>query len=184
MYKKYILFLLTLLIGASLNAQDTFKFLPVLEKDFQFKPALAFKSGIFNFSNSDIKTNAFLGAEYSFNCPMIRPSKGYIRPQISYNYFKDGDIVFQSIEFNPYYFYDISDNFSVGIGPGIGYLKFDDGTKSDAWAFHSKAGFYYHLSKITLGLEGRYQWQTSDDDKINLKNLNNLMINLKTAIYL
>lgn len=180
---------LLLIVNNNLLAQNQaemdpgFRFLPVIEENFDLGLTLLLKTGVVNLSNLSSGTHFLVGAEVAFNCLMFKPADGSIRAQFSYNRYKNGDFTIHTIELNPYYMFDVTERLSIGGGPGIGYIIPGDDL-DNAWSLQSGLGASYNFGLITLGVEARYQWQTSDIDKLGSKDLDNFRTNLKIGINL
>jgi hypothetical protein len=178
-----------LIANNNLLAQDKpdvepgFKFLPVLEQDFKLGLTLSLKAGIMNLSNFNSGAQFISGAEAAFNCLMFKPANGNIRAQFSYNRYEDNKFTIHTIELNPYYMFDVTDNFSIGGGPGIGYIIPGD-VIDNAWSLQAGLGASYNFGLFTLGIDARYQWQMSENENLHLNNLDNFRTNLKIGINL
>lgn len=160
-----------------------FKFLPVLEENFDLGLTLSLKTGVMNLSNLSSGTHFHAGTEAAFNCLIFKPANGNIRAQLSYNSYNDGEYSIHTIELNPYYMHNITDRLAIGGGPGIGYI-IPSNDIDNAWSLQAGLGASYNFGLITLGVETRYQWQTSDIDKLDSKDLDNFRTNLKIGINL
>jgi hypothetical protein len=165
------------------DKNSDFKFLPVLEPDFNLGLTLSLKTGIMNLSNFNSGTQFISGAEAAFNCLMFKPANENIRAQFSYNRYEDDKFTIHTIELNPYYMFDVTDNFSIGGGPGIGYI-IPGSDMDNAWSLQAGFGASYNLGLITLGVDARYQWQISDNNKLAFNDLDNFRTNLKIGINL
>jgi hypothetical protein len=157
------------------------RFFPVLDPNFDAEPTLFVKSGIMNVSGSNASGTA-VGAELAFDCLFFEPAVGKIRPAFSFNRYSDDVFTLSTIELNPSYVYYVTQNFSVGGGPGIGYMISSKGPAANSWTVQAGVGVGYDLGIISLGLEARYQWQESEHERA--VNLNNSRLNFKIGVNL
>ena len=157
------------------------RFFPVMDPTFVAEPTLFVKSGIMNISGSNASSTA-VGAELAFNCLFFEPAVGKIRPAFSFNRYSDDVFTLSTIELNTSYVYYITQNLSVGGGPGIGYMISSRGPAANSWTVQAGVGIGYDLGIMSLGLEARYQWQESEDG--GAVNLNNSRVNFKIGVNL
>jgi hypothetical protein len=157
------------------------RFFPVLDPSFDAEPTFFVKSGIMNVSGSSASGTA-VGAELAFNCLFFEPAVGKIRPAFSFNSYSDDVFTLSTIELNPSYVYYVTQNFSVGVGPGLGYMISSKGPAANTWTVQAGVGIGYDLGIVSMGLEARYQWQDNEDDGV--VNLNNSRVNFKIGVNL
>jgi hypothetical protein len=157
------------------------RFFPVLDPAFDAEPTFFVKSGIMNVSGSSASGTA-VGAELAFNCLFFEPAVGKIRPAFSLNRYSDEVFTLSTIELNPSYVYYITQNLSVGVGPGLGYMISSKGPATNTWTVQAGVGIGYDLGIVSLGLEARYQWQENEDK--GAVNLNNSRVNFKIGVNL
>lgn len=172
-----------LLAQSQADKDPGFRFLPVLDEDYDLGLTLSLKTGIMNLSNVNSGTHLLGGLEAAFNCLMFKPAVGSIRAQFSYNRYEDSDYTIHSIELNPYYMLNVTERLSIGGGPGIGYL-IPEGNLENVWALQVGLGASYDIGLVAIGLEARYQWQTEDQQNSNTSELDNFRTTLKFGINL
>lgn len=146
------------------------RFLPVLDPAYEAEPTLFLKSGIMNVSGSP-GSGTTAGAELEFNCLIFEPAVGKIRPAFGFNRSSDDTYTLNTVELNPSYVYYITQNLSVGGGPGIGYMISSKGPATNSWTFQAGVGIGYDFNIVLLGLQARYQWRLNEEeDAVNLDN--------------
>lgn len=154
------------MVAGFVNAADEFVMLPVLN-DPTFKPNIevALVGGAISFSEGDSDTGSIFGVEASVDCPIFTlPGNNPLRQQFSVNSYSDTGVDILTLEVNPYYFVDLTEDMVLGFGPGFGGAKVDvDGTDSE-WAFTYQVGtgVKYYMDKFLVGADIRYQGTTSD----------------------
>ena len=156
--------------SAGTDGSSGSRFFPVQDPSFDAEPTLFVKTGIMNVSGSSASGTA-VGAELAFNCLFFEPAVGKIRPAFSLNRYSDDVFTLSTIELNPSYVYYITQNLSVGGGPGFGYMISSKGPATNTWTVQAGVGIGYDLGIVSLGLEARYQWQENEDKGV--VNLNN-----------
>jgi hypothetical protein len=175
--KKYIIGLIALAglsaTAPSLWADGDWNFLPVQSDGFDPDLTLSVTGGIMDPQTHGLDTDFVFGLELSMNCLLLDPPQGTIRQQISYSHYDDSGLEITSFEINPHYLYKVDNKFSIGIGPGVGYVD-ADGRRVNEGAFALQGGVSLHYkmsSSLFLGAEARYQWtQELDDTNDDLKN--------------
>ncbi len=154
-------------------AVDNWEFLPVKNDGFNSDMTLSFMGGITDPLPHGLDADLSFGLELSMNCLLLDPPQGIIRQQFSYMHYDDGGLTITSFELNPHYLYRVDDKFSIGIGPGIGYVDADGRDINEgALAIQGGVSLHYNMSqRLFLGAEARYQWtQELDDSHDDLKN--------------
>ena len=161
------------LASPRLWADSGWNFLPVKGDGFDPDLTLSVTGGIMNPQPHGLDTDLVFGLELSMNCLLLDPPQGTIRQQVSYTHYDDSGLEITSFEINPHYLYRVDDKFSIGIGPGIGYVD-ADGRRVNEGAFALQGGvsLHYKMSdRLFLGAGARYQWtQELDDTDDDLKN--------------
>jgi len=134
------------------------------DDDFVFEPTISVMLGAADATDIEGDTLLSWGLEASFNCPLLQPPTNKIRQQVSYFNYTDGDNSIISFEINPHYIVDLSPNFWLGGGPGVGYVRADvDGKTANMPAAQLGLSFHYNMESIFIGGEARYQVTTEDD---------------------
>ncbi|MET0068236.1 MAG: outer membrane beta-barrel protein [Candidatus Thiodiazotropha sp.] len=161
------------LAGTPVWAADNWGFLPVKSDGFDPDMTLSFMGGITDPMPHGLDADLSFGLELSMNCFLLDPPQGTIRQQISYMQYDDSGLKITSFEMNPHYLYRVDDKFSIGIGPGIGYVDADGRNVNEgALAIQGGVSLHYKMSNhLFLGAEARYQWTRElDDTNDDLKN--------------
>jgi hypothetical protein len=175
--KKHIIGLIVLaglsVTAPGLWAGGDWNFLPVQSDGFDPDLTLSVTGGIMDPQTHGLDTDLVFGLELSMNCLLLNPPQGTIRQQISYSNYDDSGLEITSFEINPHYLYKVDNRFSIGIGPGIGYVDADGRRVNEgALALQGGVSLHYKMSnRLFLGAEARYQWtQELDDTNDDLKN--------------
>ncbi len=171
------------LFSTGLYAQsDEFKWLPIFNDDnFKANVEVAAVLGHMNF-DGNTKDGAVYGLELSLDCPVFTlPGDNPLRQQFSVNRYDKNGFEVTTIEVNPYYFVDLSEDLLLGFGPGIGGVYGDPDNGQDQWLFavQAGAGLKYYIDDVVIGADIRYQWTAEKDfgsgQKEDLDNLRLLM---------
>ena len=85
----------------------------------------AVTAGYMALDNDSASDDSSLGLQFALNCPWFRPPEGMIRQQFNLNRFDHDGLELTSLEMNPRYFWDLPSNFTLGVGPGVGYVRTD-----------------------------------------------------------
>lgn len=154
-------------------ADSGWDFLPALGDGFNPDMTLSVTGGIMDPQTHGLDTDFVFGLELSMNCLLFDPPQGSVRQQISYSHYDDSGLEITSFEINPHFLYKVDNKFSIGIGPGIGYVD-ADGRRVNEGVFSLQGGvsLHYKMSeRLFLGAGARYQWtQELDDTNDDLKN--------------
>jgi hypothetical protein len=65
------------------------------------------------------------GLELAMNCGLLQTPTGVVRTKLSYNRFDNDGLKLQTVELNPRWTTPIAQNLTLGVGPGIGWVKSD-----------------------------------------------------------
>ncbi len=176
--------LLSTLIGATLMASSAavmasdWKLLPVMDPGYKADVTVSVVGGVMNGLPSG--SGNYTGAEVAFNCLALQPPSGVIRSKISYGQFDHNGLKLKSFEVNPRWTTKLSNEVSVGFGPGVGYVQADVAGKSTSMAaVQLGADIDYRIGAIDLGLGAR--WQNTSNKLIapGINGANNTLIQAK-----
>lgn len=142
------------------------------------------------------------GIQVAVDCPLAQQCKGlckvipagtglYMRYLFNYNHYSNGDLKVSDFEVNFPFFYDLSPNLSVGLGPGIGHLLAASETGKDAnlWTFQVGTTLEYHwkkkfniFQKPFVALNMRYQF--TENQRVGMRNhgLDNSLVLLQLGV--
>ena len=155
-----------LLSTASFAQSDEFELLPIFNENWDANLEVALVAGYMDFDRSSMGDGTTYGLEVSFDCPVFKlAGDNTIRQQLSLNSYDKNDVKVMSIEMNPYYMVDISEDLVFGFGPGIGGVKVSPDNEKSQWLFavQAGAGVKYYINDFILGADVRYQWTTEKD---------------------
>ncbi|MCG7874075.1 MAG: porin family protein [Candidatus Thiodiazotropha lotti] len=158
---------------SALRAGQDWSFLPVKSDGFDPDLTLSVTGGIMDPQTHGLDTDLVFGLEISFDCLLVEPPNATIRQQFSYSHYDDSGLEITSFEMNPHYLYRVDNRFSIGFGPGIGYIDADGRNVNEgAFALQGGVSLHYKMSEqLFFGAEARYQWtQELDDINDDLKN--------------
>ena len=100
----------------------------------------------------------YKGVEVSLNCPWFQPPTGAIRQQFNIGRFNHDGLSLTSIEMNPNYFVSVGNGWSVGAGPGIGFVRAKlDGREAAMSSVQVSANVAYRSGALFFGAGARYQ---------------------------
>ena len=175
----------TLLSSSLLAASDKFVAFPIFTDD-TWKPnfEVAAVAGHVDFLPKGIDSGTMYGMELSFDCPVFTlPGDNLLRQQLNLNQYDKNGLRVTTIEMNPYYFVDITEDLVFGFGPGIGGVHADlDGGK-DQWMLAAQvgAGVKYYIDGFIIGADLRRQWTASKDFGNGNQDLDNMRFLLKAG---
>jgi hypothetical protein len=175
--------LATTLITAPLAGHSA-EFLPVAGSNYSANPTLSLTLGSANIDLSNIDSDVAYGAELAFDCPLLQLDSGTIRQQASITRFDEDGVETTSFELNPHYLVKVNDRFSVGFGPGIGYVDASVNSADDGvWAIQAGASAHFNMGAIFLGAELRQQWTQEENFGFTRKrDVDNTRFMLKAGI--
>ena len=106
-----------------------------------------------------VDSGLYTGLEFSLNCPWFQPPKGTIRQQFNIGRFDEDGLEVTSFEMNPNYFMTLAPNWTLGVGPGIGYAKasYKNGDTEGLWSIQASANLNYRNGHLFAGVGARYQ---------------------------
>jgi hypothetical protein len=156
------------LTAMSINAlADQWKFMPVMDTSYKANPTVSLVGGVLNGTPSG--SGNYKGAEVALNCLLLQPPTGIIRTKLSYGQFDHNGLKLSTFEVNPRWTTDIAQDLTIGVGPGIGYVKADVAGKTTSMAaLQIGADLDYHIGQLNLGLGAR--WQDTRNKDISLSN--------------
>lgn len=130
---------------------------PAFKEGWKPEFTLAAVGGMMNADNTD--SGFYKGVEFSLNCPWFQPPKGAIRQQFNIGRYNHDGLEMTSYEMNPNYFMDLAPNWTLGVGPGIGYASasYGNGDTEGLWSIQASANLNYRNGHLFAGLGARYQ---------------------------
>ncbi len=139
------------------------KFLPILDKGYSPAFVASVTGGLMDPKHVDSGTA--WGLELAMNCGLLQTPTGVVRTKLSYNRFDNDGLKLQTVELNPRWTTPIAQNLTLGVGPGIGWVKSDAGGRTtDMFAWQVGADLDYRMNNLNLGLGAR--WQDTTDKNI------------------
>jgi opacity protein-like surface antigen len=158
----------TVFLAGSVFGADEFKAFPIFtDENFDPNIEVALVAGHMSPSNKDLKSAMMYGLEVSLDCPVFTlPGENLLRQQFSVNRYSKNSVDITTIEVNPYYFINLSENFVVGFGPGIGgaHVDVDGGARTWMFTYQVGAGVKYYFNEdVFAGVDLRQQWSVEKD---------------------
>jgi hypothetical protein len=128
-------------------------------------------------------TGLYKGAEISLNCPWFQPPAGAIRQQFNIGSFKHDGMSLTSIEMNPNYFVSIGNGWTVGAGPGIGFVRgYRDGREAAMSSVQVSANVNYRSGPLFFGAGVRYQDTRNKEIAAGQYGADNWLVSAKVGI--
>jgi hypothetical protein len=128
-------------------------------------------------------TGEYKGAEFSLNCPWFQPPTGAIRQQFNIGNYKHDGMSLTSFEMNPNYFISIGNGWSVGAGPGIGFVRGYLGDREAAMSsIQASANLNYRNGHFFFGAGARYQDTRNKELAIDKSGADNWLLSAKVGI--
>ncbi len=138
---------------------------PAFEEGWKPEFTVAAMGGVLTPNNGDLDTAAYKGIEVSLNCPWFQPPQGTIRQQFWIGRYKDSGVKLTSYEVNPRWFNELGNGWSLGVGPGFGYIEADaGGDETGMWSLQLGGDLHYRSGPLFFGIGARYQF--TDDKEI------------------
>ncbi len=169
----------TTLLSSTVSAQsDEWKFFPAFNDDtWEANFEVAAVANYYIFERNELNNGLAYGVEVSFDCPVFTPPiENPLRQQLSVNRYDKNGLLITSIEMNPYYFINLSDDLVLGFGPGLGAIEANPDNAKSQWLFslQAGAGLKYYVDDFLIGADLRYQWTAEKDlgsgSKVGLDN--------------
>ena len=179
---------LTLVLGLGLFAAtsasfagDDWKFLPVRDADYKPDLTVSVMGGALDPQHGS--RGSYIGGELAFNCLALQPPKGVLRSKVSLGSYDHGGMKITSFEINPRWTTQLSQDLSVGVGPGIGLVKAEmAGTSKDMAALQLGADLDYRVGALNLGLGARWQATQNKEIAPGKNGADNFLIQAKVGI--
>lgn len=164
--KMFKLIALSLLLSSSIvSASDEWEFFPAFNDDsWEAEAALSATVGYMDIGNSVAGGGVTYGLQLAFNCPVFTiPGDDVVLQQINLNFYDNNDLELTTLEINPHYFWNVSDNMRFGVGPGLGYIWTDtkQGKDPNLWAAQAGFAIEYRKDSLYASFGSRYQWTES-----------------------
>ena len=153
----------TLACAATPALADGWRLFPIADKDYRPDFTLSLVGGTLDPEHGS--QDGYVGVELAMNCGMLQVPSGVVRTKLSYGrYDKDG-LELRIFEVNPRWTLPLTDRLSFGVGPGLGYVRAEAGSReTDLFAWQLGADLDYKLGRMNLGLGAR--WQDTVDKTI------------------
>jgi len=179
---------LTVLLGFSLViasaatlAADGWKVMPV--RDANFKPYMTLSAAVGSLDPEHVSSGSYAGAELAFNCLALQPPTGVIRTKISLGQFDHQGMKLTTFEVNPRWTVNLNQDLTVGIGPGIGFVKAEvAGRSTDMAALQIGADLDYRIGALNLGLGARWQATQNENIAPGRSGADNFLIQAKVGV--
>ncbi len=171
---------ISLVTTSAATFADDWKFLPVRDANYKSDVTLSIAVGQFN--STPVGSGNYTGAEVAFNCLILQPPSGMIRSKISYGQFDHNGLKLNTFEINPRWTTSIAQDLTIGIGPGVGYVKAEVAGKSTSMAaLQIGADLDYHIGAVNLGLGARWQDTRNKDVAAGIQGANNTLVQAKVG---
>lgn len=157
------------------------KFLPV--KDADFKPDMTLSLATGNMNPSHLASGSYAGIELALNCLALQPPTGVMRTKISLGRYDQNGMKITSFEVNPRWTTNLSSDLTIGVGPGVGYVKADAlGQTTSMAAFQIGADLDYRIGALNLGLGARWQDTRNKAIATGVNGVDNTLIQAKIGV--
>ncbi|MEI7841502.1 MAG: hypothetical protein WCI39_00600 [Gallionellaceae bacterium] len=166
----------TLAISGSALA-DGWKTLPFL--DAGWKPNFTLAATVGSMDIKDVGAATSQGLELSLDCPWFQPPQGALRQQFNYSTYKKDNISLNIWEMNPHYYITVAEGWTVGFGPGVGYVQGTVGSyEAKLPSIQFSADVNYRKGHYFAGVGARVQ-NARNDQIGTLTGLDNSLLNVK-----
>ena len=148
-----------------------------------WKPEFTLAAVVGSMDVKNIGTSEYHGAELSLNCPWFQPPTGMIRQQFNIGTYENGNASLTSFELNPHYYVSVAPGWSIGAGPGIGYVHGYVGDKeADMSSIQVSASVNYRRGHFFAGAGARYQDSLNKEIVPGVKGMDNWLLSAKVGI--
>lgn len=132
----------------------------------------------------DTDGGLYKGVEFSLNCPWFQPPKGAIRQQFNIGRYDNDGLEMTSFEMNPNYFMSLAPNWTLGVGPGVGYARasFNNGGTEGLWSIQASANLNYRNGPLFAGVGARYQNTQDKNLAAGVDGADNWLISAKLGV--
>ncbi len=157
------------------------KFLPIMDTDYRPDLTVSLVGGVMDPVN--VRKDSYVGIEVAANCGLLQTPTGVVRTKLSYGRFDKDGTELRVFEVNPRWTTPIAENLTVGIGPGIGWVRADVGSReTDMFAWQVGADLDYRIGRLNLGLGAR--WQDTVDKTVSPgdKGAENWLVQAKVGV--
>ena len=162
-------------------AGDDWKLLPV--RDANFKPDLTLSAAVGSLNPEHVNSGIYTGAELAFNCLALQPPSGVIRTKVSLGRFDHDGMKLTTFEVNPRWTTNLSQDLTVGFGPGIGLVKAEmSGHSKDLAALQLGADLDYRVGALNLGLGARWQATQNKEIAPGKNGADNFLVQAKVGV--
>lgn len=175
-----IAFLSTLAVSSSALA-DGWSMFPFKQDGWKPEFTLAAVVGSMNPDNGG--TGTYTGAELSLNCPWFQPPTGTIRQQFNLGTFDHNGMSLTSFEMNPNYYVSIGNGWTLGAGPGIGFVRgYLNGKEAAMSSIQGSANLNYRNGHFFAGVGARYQDTRNKELAAGKSGADNWLVSAKVGI--
>ncbi|MDO8890403.1 MAG: hypothetical protein Q7V00_00995 [Sulfurimicrobium sp.] len=174
-------FFSTLYMSSSVMAADNWEWFPAGKDGWKSDFTFAFQAGSMDVKN--IGTGEFKGVEFALNCPWFCAPGGNLRQEFHLGSYKNGNASLTTFEINPHYMVPLSKNWSVGGGPGIGYVHGYIGDKeANMSSFQVTGDIDYNQGNFFFGVGARYQNTRNKEIVPGVKGMDNWLVSAKVGL--
>lgn len=170
-----------LALSGNALAADSWEILPVLKDGW--KPDFSFAAEI---GTMDVKNGGrgdYQGVEFALNCPWFCPPTGNLRQEFHLGAYKNGEYSLTTFEMDPHYMFPLSPNWSVGGGPGIGFVKAYVGDKTATMSsFQVTGDIDYNNGHFFFGFGARYQNTLNKEIAPGVRGMDNWLVSAKIGL--
>ncbi|MGC2166276.1 MAG: hypothetical protein WA632_09710 [Gallionella sp.] len=157
------------------------KFFPVRDANFKPDMSLSLVSG--NMNPSHIGSGSYAGIELALNCLALQPPSGVIRTKISLGSYDHNGMRLTSVEINPRWTTNLSPGLTIGVGPGVGYVRANTlGQSTSMAALQIGADLDYRIGALNLGLGARWQNTRNKSIATGVNGVDNTLIQGKIGV--
>jgi hypothetical protein len=157
------------------------KFLPVTEKNYTPAFVASVTGGVMD--PQHVKSSDAWGLELAMNCGLLQTPTGIIRTKLSVTKFDKGGLDLTSVELNPRWTTPIAKDLTLGVGPGIGWVKADSGNRTtDMFAWQVGADLDYRIGQLNLGLGARWQDTVNKTVSTGNEGADNWLVQAKVGV--
>lgn len=176
-----------LLAAAALTATTApalagdWQFLPITDKGYTPAFVASVTGGVMN--PQHVSSSGAWGLELAMNCGLLQTPTGVIRTKLSVTKFDKSGLDLTTVELNPRWTTPIAKDLTLGVGPGIGWVKADSGSRTtDMFAWQVGADLDYRIGQLNLGLGARWQDTVNKTVSAGREGADNWLVQAKVGV--
>lgn len=171
----------TFAVSGSVMAADQWEWFPAGKEGWKSDFTMALQVGSMDVKN--FGTGTYKGVEFALNCPWFCAPGGALRQEFHLGAYDNGNVSLTTFEINPHYMVPLNSNWSIGGGPGIGFVRGHVGDEVAVMSsFQVTGDLDYNKGNFFFGVGARYQDTRNKEIIPGKKGMDNWLVAAKVGI--